>query len=72
MEGIDYTALREECDGWRARYEEASRIIDRLRRECDIGDAARTELDNIQQLIGCNHVEGLSRCVRERLEDALN
>ncbi len=71
MEGTDYSELRAECEGWKIRCEEAQRVIDKLRRECDLGDQARAEIENIQQLVGCNHTEGLSRCVRERLEDEL-
>lgn len=58
----------DERDGWKIRYDEASRIIDKLRIENEGASAAVAEIENIGQLTGCNHTEGLSRCVREKIE----
>lgn len=64
----DYMTPEQEITYWRERYEEASRQSDILRRECNCVDALEAEIDEIQIMVGCNHVEGLARCVRERLE----
>lgn len=44
--------------------------VQRLRQLCDKGDGAIAEIENIGQLTGCDHTEGLSRCVREMVEAA--
>lgn len=61
--------IREHCEekGWRAQFEEASLQLNRISQQLVGIDAMQRELEDIQQMVGCNHVEGLARCVRERI-----
>jgi molybdopterin converting factor small subunit len=53
--------LREELDGWK-------RTVDRWRIEVVAKDALEAEVTEIQEISGCNHLEGLARCVRETVD----
>lgn len=65
---VENARLWNEIDGWKIRYNETSRIIGNLRCENEGATLALSEIENIGQLIGCNHTEGLSKCVREKIE----
>lgn len=65
----EYAAVRAECEGLKAQYREAVYQLDRLRGEADKADRHVHEVEEIGQLVGCNHVEGLARCVKDRIEE---
>jgi hypothetical protein len=47
----------------------ANECIAALHRESDKADLHIREVEDIGQLVGCDHVEGLARCVKDRIEE---
>lgn len=47
----------------------ANEAVDRWRREVAAKDALEHEINEIQIRVGCNHVEGLAKCVKDLLDE---
>ncbi len=61
-------AKEAECAALRQRVEELSEQIHRLKPMADLNDMWKQELDDIGTIVGCDHHEGLARCVRQTLD----
>lgn len=43
--------------------------VDNLARECRMLESYREEVEEIQRIVGCSHLEGLARCVGDLTND---